>query len=207
MVEPDPRPHPRPRNPLPSTTPGPATVAFTVAGRLPAPTQDTLTTTFAPLTGPAADTLRTALDTATPTHHTTAHTLLEQAATAFSDPATTALPPATTATLLHTLSDSLVRDWAMSLPDTHTNPAARRLFTYLATAAVTPHTTLACAPLTLLAMSAWYDDDQALARLAIHRACHLDPGARLPALLREAFNLPVSNQKLKELARSGRPTT
>ncbi|CAL9677057.1 hypothetical protein SUDANB105_08007 [Streptomyces sp. enrichment culture] len=203
---------PGPGTPLPDTTPGPATVAFTVAGQLPALSEDALTTTFAPLTGPAADTLRTALDTAATANHrgavrpATAHTLLEQAATAFADPATTTLPPADTATLLHTLSDRLVRDWAMSLPDTHTNPAARRLFTYLATAAVGPHEALACAPLTLLAVSAWYDDDQALARLALRRACRLDPAASLPALLRAAFNLPISTQQLKELARAGRPT-
>jgi hypothetical protein len=56
----------------------------------------------------------------------------------------------------------------------YTNPAARRLFTYLATVAVNPHEALACAPLTLLAVSAWYDDDQARA-LALRRACRLDP--------------------------------
>lgn len=203
---------PGPGTPLPDTAPGPATVAFTVAGQLPALSEDALTTTFAPLTGCAADTLRSALDATASDNRpgavrpATAHTLLEQAATAFADPATTALPPADTAILLHALSDRLVRDWAMSLPDTHTNRAARRLFTYLATAAVTPHEALACAPLTLLAVSAWYDDDQALARLALRRACRLDPAARLPALLRAAFNLPISTQQLKELARAGRPT-
>ncbi|MFJ3575934.1 DUF4192 domain-containing protein [Streptomyces rubiginosohelvolus] len=193
--------------PLPDTIPGAVTVAFTVAGQLPAPTEDTLTATFAPLTGHTADTLRTALDT-TPlaVRTTTAHTLLEEAATAFADPATTTLPPADTATLLQVLNERSVRDWAMSLPDTHTNPAARRLFTYLATAAVTPYETLACAPLTLLAASAWYDDDRILARLALRQACDLDPAARLPALLRAAFNLSISTQKLKNLARAGRPT-
>ncbi|MFD8900559.1 DUF4192 domain-containing protein [Streptomyces ardesiacus] len=203
---------PGPGTAMPDTTPGPATVAFTVAGKLPAPSEDTLTTTFAPLTGRPADTLRTALDTATSAHRraavrpATAHTLLEQAATTFADPATTALPPADTVTLLHALNDRLIRDWAMTLPDTHTNAAARRLFTYLASAAVDPHEALACAPLTLLAVSAWYDDDQALARIALRRACRLDSAARLPALLREAFNLPISVQQLKELARAGRPT-
>ncbi|MFD7867015.1 DUF4192 domain-containing protein [Streptomyces sp. NPDC059783] len=203
---------PGPGTPLPDTTPGPATVAFTVAGELPAPSEDTLTTTFAPVTGHAADTLRTALDTSTSDNPrstvrpATAHTLLEQAASAFADPATTALPPADTAALLHALNDRLIRDWAMSLPDTHTNAASRRLFTYLATAAVDPHEALACAPLTLLAVSAWYDDDQALARLALRRACRLDPAAQLPALLREAFNLPITVQQLKELAQAARST-
>ncbi|WP_420823091.1 hypothetical protein [Streptomyces peucetius] len=54
------------------------------------------------------------------------------------------------------------------------------MFTYLATAAVESHEVLACAPLTLLAVSAWHDDDQALARVALRRACHLDTSARLP---------------------------
>ncbi|MGZ2361680.1 DUF4192 domain-containing protein [Streptomyces sp. 372A] len=203
---------PGPGTPLPDTTPGPVAVAFTVAGKLPALSHDALTTTFAPLTGHDADTLRTALNTATSAHRhaavrpATAHTLLEQAATTFADPATTALPPADTVTLLHALNDHLIRDWAMGLPDTHTNPAARRLFTYLATAAVDPHEALACAPLTLLAVSAWYDDDRALAHLALRRACRLDSAAPLPALLRESFNVPITVQRLKDLARTGRPT-
>ncbi|WP_372412224.1 DUF4192 domain-containing protein [Streptomyces luteireticuli] len=205
---------PGPGTALADTTPGPATVAFTVAGRRPASSEDALTATFTPLAGPAADTLRTALDTAASAHCPgaaarpgAAHVLLERAATAFTDPATTALPVADTATLLYALRDRLVRDWAMSLPDTHTIPAARRLFTYLATAAVGPHEVLACAPLTLLAVTAWYDDDQALARLALRRAHHLDPAARLPALLQAAFNLPISVQQLKDLARAGRSTS
>lgn len=95
----------------------------------------------------------------------------------------------------------------MGLADTHTDLAARRLFTYLATAAVHPYQALACAPLTLLAASAWHDDDHALARLALHRACRLDAEACLPALLLEAFNLPISKQQLKALARSRRPSS
>ncbi|MGZ2355693.1 DUF4192 domain-containing protein [Streptomyces sp. 372A] len=202
---------PGPGTPLPENTPGPATLAFTAAGHLPAPHEDTLTATFSPLTGHDADTLRQALNTFTPAEHhaalwpTSAYTLLNRAATAFTDPATT-LSPADTAALLHVLDDGLVRDWAMSLPDTHTNPAARRLFTHLATAAITPYEALACAPLTLLAISAWYDDEQALARLALRRACDLNPSAALPALLRDAFNLAITKQDLKDLARAGRPT-
>lgn len=196
---------------LPDTTPGPATVAFTVAGQLPAPSEETLTAAFAPLTGRAADTMRAALDTVAATNTfgaarpRTARALLERAATAFTDPATTALPPADTAALLYALSDRLVRDWSMSLPDTHTNPAARRLFTYLATAAVDSYEVLACAPLTLLATSAWYDDDDALARLALRRACLLNPAARLPAMLQDAFNMRISKEQLKDMARAGRP--
>lgn len=199
-----------PGTPLADTVPGPATTAFAVAGQLPVPSEDTFTATFAPLTGRAADTLRQGFDTATSADHravrpAAAHALLGQAATAFADPATTTLPPADTATLLNALSQRLVRDWAMSLPDTHGNAAARRLFTYLATAAVDPHEALGCAPLTLLAVSAWYDEDQALARLALRRACRLDPTAPLPAMLRDAFNLPITTQQLKGIARAGRP--
>ncbi|MER5891110.1 DUF4192 domain-containing protein [Streptomyces sp. NPDC001941] len=202
-------PVPGPGTALPGNTPGPTTVAFTVAGQLPAPSETDLTATLAPLTGDAADALGPALLAATPAlghdaDPSDTHARLEHAATAFADPSTTSLPPADTAALLYALIDRLTRDWAMSLPETHTNPAARRLFTYLATAAVDSYEVLACAPLTLLAVSAWYDGDQALARVALRRACHLDPSSRLPAMLRAAFNMPISTDGLKSVARAGR---
>ncbi|MEV6399846.1 DUF4192 domain-containing protein [Streptomyces sp. NPDC051907] len=201
---------PGPGTVLSETAPGPAAVAFTVAGAPPAPAQDALTATLAPLTGMEADSLRAALHDAYATRapstaRPAAHALLEDAAAAFADPAATALPARDAAALLLALSDGAVRYWAMSLPDTHTNSAARRLFAYLATAAVHPHESLACAPLTLLAASAWYDDDRALARLALHRACRVDPAAPLPGLLLAAFNLFVSTRELKDMARAGRP--
>jgi hypothetical protein len=199
--------------PLPAAnTPSAVTVAFTVAGAPPVPRLDDITASFAPLTGPAAEVLLTAIEE---TARTTAvpdlinpaaiHALLERSAAAFADPAVTSLGPADTATLLLALTDRTLRDWAMTLPETLTNPAARRLFQYLATAGVHPHENLACAPLTLLALTAWYDDDHAFARLALHRACHADPDSRLPGLLLAAFNTAISKHLIRDMAREGRP--
>jgi uncharacterized protein DUF4192 len=104
------------------------------------------------------------------------------------------------ARVLRALSDTTVRDRALSFALGEEADAAEALWTYCTSRAPSP---LDAAPATLLAVSAWLRGDGAMANVALERALGSVPGYRLAGLLRQALGRCVPPDQLRALLRDG----
>lgn len=113
------------------------------------------------------------------------------------------LPDEVAARLIIGLQDREARDQALIHAASDELPHARKLWMFLARRCVQPYTDLAAPILTLLAWTAWLQDDTPAARVALRRARDADPGHRLAEIFHHAMNTGADPGLLLDRIRQG----
>ncbi|MGW3121325.1 DUF4192 domain-containing protein [Streptomyces sp. NPDC001107] len=116
------------------------------------------------------------------------------------------LPAEIAARIIIGLQDNEARDRALARSEDDDLAHARPLWGYLARCCVPPHTNLAPPLLTLLAWTAWRQDDTITARHALTQALSIDPDYRMARLLHNSINLGDERDELMDIFRTAGST-